>query len=41
MIGPRYHSLLLGSDGTTVAGYLGELDDGTFAGTRIEVDVLQ
>jgi hypothetical protein len=36
----RDHSLL-DSDGRTVASYLGELDDGTFAGTRIEVDVLQ
>jgi hypothetical protein len=36
----RDHSLL-GSDGTTVDAYLKELDDGTFAGARIEVDVLQ
>jgi hypothetical protein len=35
----REHSLL-GSDGTTVAAYLGELDSGAFVGTRIEVDVL-
>lgn len=36
----REHSLL-GSDGTTVLAYVDELDDGTFIGTRIEVDVLQ
>lgn len=36
----RTHSLL-GSDGRTVAAFLKELDDGSFAGTRIEVDVLQ
>jgi hypothetical protein len=35
----REHSLL-DSDGTTVGAYLDELDDGTFIGTRIEVDVL-
>jgi hypothetical protein len=33
------HSLL-GADGTTVVAYMNELDDGTFVGTRIEVDVL-
>jgi hypothetical protein len=32
---------LLGSDGTTVFGFISQLDDGTFAGTRIEVDLLQ
>jgi hypothetical protein len=36
----RTHSLL-GADGTTVVAYADELDDGTFLGTRIEVDVLQ
>jgi hypothetical protein len=36
----REHSLL-GSDGTTVVAYIDELDDGTFVGTRMEVDVLQ
>jgi hypothetical protein len=36
----RAHSLL-GSDGTTVAAYIDELDDGTFVGTRIEVGLLQ
>jgi hypothetical protein len=36
----RDHSLL-DSDGTTAAAFLNELDDSTFAGTRIEVDVLQ
>jgi hypothetical protein len=36
----RAHSLL-GSDSTTVGAYLKELDDGTFTGTRIEVDLLQ
>jgi hypothetical protein len=35
----REHSLL-DSDGTTVGAYLDELDNGTFIGTRIEVDVL-
>ncbi len=34
------HSLL-GADGTTVCAYMDELDDGTFAGTRIEVDMVQ
>jgi hypothetical protein len=36
----RTHSLL-GADGTTVGAYINELDDGTFVGIRIEVDVLQ
>jgi hypothetical protein len=36
----RSHSLL-GADGTTVLAFNKELDDGTFVGTRIEVDVLQ
>jgi hypothetical protein len=36
----RAHSLL-GADGTTVVAYIDELDDGTFIGDRIEVDVLQ
>jgi len=36
----RTHSLL-GADGTTVVAYIDELDDGTFVGTRIEVDVLR
>lgn len=33
------HSLL-GEEGTTVAAYLNELEDGTFTGTRIELNVL-
>ena len=36
----REHSLL-DSDGSTVNAYLDELDNGTFVGTRIEVDMLQ
>jgi hypothetical protein len=36
----RTHSLLA-ADGTTVVAYINELDDGTFVGTRIEVNVLQ
>jgi hypothetical protein len=36
----RNHSLL-NSDGTTVDALANELDNGTFKGTRIEVDVLQ
>jgi len=37
---PSEEHSLLGSDGTTVAAYLKELDDGTFTGTRIELDLL-
>jgi hypothetical protein len=38
---PSHEGSLLGSDTTTVVSFISQLDDGTFVGTRVEVDVLQ